>query len=159
VSNVKDVSNRDYEMWCALMRINRGRWQVDAIHNGVDRDLILICPHGFDPSVGIYVEASGVTMWSGRYEDAIPHIGEAIFHPLWGLSTLLNNPFYPVNRGPSAPVPVANQYYNQHRQEVAASMQIGADTFNKDLAEQGQSVACATAVRVSTVLYNRWTHH
>ena len=30
---------------------------------------------------------------------------------------------------------------------------------NKDLAEQGQIAACATAVRVSTVLYNRWTHH
>ena len=36
-------------------------------------------------------------------------------------------------------VPVTNQYYNQHRQEVAASMQIGADTFNKELAEQGKS--------------------
>ena len=56
-------------------------------------------------------------------------------------------------------MPVANQYYTQHSQEVAASMQIGADTFNKELAEQGQSAACATAVRVSTVLYNRWTHH
>jgi hypothetical protein len=56
-------------------------------------------------------------------------------------------------------VPVTNQYYNQHRQEVAASMQIGADTFNKELDEQGKSAACATAVRVSTVLYNRWTHH
>ena len=56
-------------------------------------------------------------------------------------------------------MPVANQYYNQHRQEVAASMQNGVDTFNKELAEQGQSAACATAVKVSTFLYNRWTHH
>jgi hypothetical protein len=55
--------------------------------------------------------------------------------------------------------PVTNQYYNQHRQEVAASMHNGADTFHQELAEQGQSAACATAVRVSTVLYNRWTHH
>jgi hypothetical protein len=38
-------------------------------------------------------------------------------------------------------------------------MQNGADTFNKELAERGQSAACATAVRVSTFLYNRWTHH
>jgi hypothetical protein len=35
----------------------------------------------------------------------------------------------------------------------------GVDTFNKELAEQGQSAARATAVRVSTFLYNRWTHH
>jgi hypothetical protein len=56
-------------------------------------------------------------------------------------------------------MPVANQYYNQHRQEVASSMQNGADTFHQELAEEGQSAACATAVRVSTFLYNRWTQH
>ena len=55
--------------------------------------------------------------------------------------------------------PVANQYYNQHKQEVAVLMQNGSDTFNKDVAEQGQSAACASMVRGSTALSNRLTHN
>jgi hypothetical protein len=78
----------DYAVWEAYMRSRRGRWTVDSVHDGRTRDLIAFCGDPRDPTRGVYVSASGPTAWAGTYTGALPHIGDAEFRPLWGMTLL-----------------------------------------------------------------------
>lgn len=76
--------NQDYANWIRFMKASRGRWTVDPIHNGVDRDLIAFVGKSEDGTAGVYVSVDDDgKAQAGDYEGALPHIGDATFTPRW----------------------------------------------------------------------------
>lgn len=79
------ASASEYDAWIRFMRSRRGRWTVDPIHDGENgRRLLCFCPRLADETRGVFVEveADG-TVRAGTYEDALPHIGDALFRARW----------------------------------------------------------------------------
>lgn len=76
------MTKEEFKAWAAFQMKNAGHWTVDPIHNGADRDLIAYIAKPNDPTSGIYVNVFKDGTWDcGRFEDAIPHMGEACYHP------------------------------------------------------------------------------
>lgn len=71
--------------WSAYMRSLRGTWSVDPVHNGSSGRLLVFRPDQDDATRGVYVELDTRTgkCSAGRYEDAVPHLGDAFFLPRW----------------------------------------------------------------------------
>ena len=77
---------QEYEAWSSYMKSRKGTWTIDLIHDGQLRDLIAFVSDRDDHTRGVYVSAHGATIEAGRYEDAITHMGDAIFEPRWAMS-------------------------------------------------------------------------
>jgi hypothetical protein len=89
------MQQHEFEAWMQQQRRDAGRWNVDPIHNGRDRDELLVyCPCPDDPTTGLYVSITPerdrarprqclgtYAISTGRFHDAVPHIGEAFFRP------------------------------------------------------------------------------
>ena len=74
------MTKEEFNSWAMFMKSNVGKWTVDPIHNGVDRDLLCFAGRPDDSTKGIFVSVYTDGSWSvGRYWGACPHIGEAIF--------------------------------------------------------------------------------
>lgn len=75
----------DHHAWAAYMRSLRGKWSVDPVHNGTSGRLLAFRPDQDDATRGAYVELDTRTgkCSAGRYEDAVPHLGDALFLPRW----------------------------------------------------------------------------
>ena len=93
------MDNQEFTAWSKLMKAARGGWKVDPVHNGQGRDLILFKASATDHTAGLYItlDTDG-TASAGRFGGAVPHIGEALFMPMWtkkfdsyshGLKTIL----------------------------------------------------------------------
>ena len=84
-SSATSSATEDYVAWERFMRSRRGRWTVDPIHDGeAGRRLLCFCPDATDETRGVFVEVgvNGIVR-AGTYEDALPHIGDALFRPRW----------------------------------------------------------------------------
>ena len=78
------MTEKEAAEWTAYMKTLRGRWSVDPIHNGEDdNDLLLFHPNLDDPTLGVYVRVQGAQVSAGRFSEAIPHMGEALYVPAW----------------------------------------------------------------------------
>lgn len=75
----------DHHAWAAYMRGLRGTWALDPVHNGSNGRLLAFRPDQDDATRGVYVELNTGTgkCSAGRYEDAVPHLGDALFLPRW----------------------------------------------------------------------------
>lgn len=94
----------EFERWKEWMKSCRGKWILDGIHNGVDRDMLVYCRGRYDDTRGVYIEASGPTIIAGYYEGGGSDISEALFHPVWGVSTLdFKGRYYPGVAAPPFP--------------------------------------------------------
>ena len=82
------MDKNEYVAWQDYMKSRRGKWSIDPIHNGTDRDLIAFVPSRDDHAKGVYVAIDGPTVTAGHYEDGDPHITEGMFTVEWGLSVL-----------------------------------------------------------------------
>lgn len=71
--------------WSSYMKSLRGKWSVDPIHNGSSGRILAFRPDADDATRGVYVELDVRTgrCSAGRYEDAVPHLGDAFFRPKW----------------------------------------------------------------------------
>lgn len=79
----------EFAAWSAYMRTRRGKWTVDPVHNGQNgMDLMLFCPAMSDATCGVYILGTGCTVTAGIYHSAEPHMGEAEFQTMWGMSLL-----------------------------------------------------------------------
>lgn len=73
----------EYRAWSQHMKSRRGQWTIDQVHNGVfGNRLLAYLPDADGQGSYITVALDGV-MSSGRYRDAIPSIGDAIFSQKW----------------------------------------------------------------------------
>ena len=84
------MDEAEFEAWAKFTAQSAGNWTLDFAqmhNNGIS---LYYCGLPKDPSRGIYVqitppgldksgEYSGAVLETGRYEDAVPHIGEAVF--------------------------------------------------------------------------------
>lgn len=77
------MSQGTYKAWHAFYGLCTRDWKVDTIHTG-RHDLLAYQPHPQDFSRGVYImiDRNGHTT-AGYYEGGYPHIGEAIFDPIW----------------------------------------------------------------------------
>jgi hypothetical protein len=78
------ISSKQDLVWQARMVAARGKWIVDSIHNGKNRDFLCYLPEAAEDGIcGIYVSIIGNRANAGYYSGAIPHIGDAIFTIVW----------------------------------------------------------------------------
>jgi hypothetical protein len=77
------MDQQEYQAWQAFMKASRGKWTVDPIHNGVDRDLIAFRPNTDDHTKGVYIMVDGAKVSAGRYEEALESVTNGIFIPYW----------------------------------------------------------------------------
>jgi hypothetical protein len=69
---------KEFEAWKAETAKSKGAWRLDQIHCTFDDTLLY---KGGES--GIFATIRGRTVEFGRYEGAIPHIGEACFTNVW----------------------------------------------------------------------------
>jgi hypothetical protein len=81
------MTSQEYRRWVEYMKRCRGHWTLDVVHDGTEgRDLLLFCPFLQRPNNGVYICISASVpgvVEVGRFDGAVPHIGEALFTPLW----------------------------------------------------------------------------
>lgn len=73
------MENSEFKNWMKFQMSNAGHWISDEIHNKKDDSLFYV-PSPEDSTSGIFVLIDANTVRCGKYEGAIPHIGEADFH-------------------------------------------------------------------------------
>lgn len=88
------MTEQEFNAWAKFQATNAGHWCVDPIHNGTGgQDLLVYVAQPGDATQGIYVSIHKVplkpvqgvdganakqwTLESGRFTDAVPHMGEA----------------------------------------------------------------------------------
>lgn len=75
------MTEQEFTNWAQESLARKGLWTIDPVHDGVRRKSFLA--HRSRPDdqyAGIYVQVSeDGRLLSGRYSDACPHIGEAMF--------------------------------------------------------------------------------
>lgn len=74
------MTDTEFSAWAKFTMGSAGHWHIDPIHASAE-DFLAFCPLPSEPSSGIYVNIRGGVLETGRYQDAIPHIGEAFFMP------------------------------------------------------------------------------
>lgn len=73
-----EVTAAEFRAWAAHTDRCRRGWQRDEVAWRNRGELLLY--HGGED--GTYVHLEGVTVEVGRYQGAVPHIGEAAFRPV-----------------------------------------------------------------------------
>jgi hypothetical protein len=82
------MDKMEYHRWVMFTRSRRGHWTIDQVHNGENGQRFLAyCPNQLDATRGVYValERDGRCS-SGKYDGAIPHIGDACFQAMWQMT-------------------------------------------------------------------------
>lgn len=81
------MDTQEYQAWNKFMQASKGFWTVDPIHNGVDRDdLILFKCSPNDETRGVYITIEDRTVTSGRFEDGYPFLTDGVFDICWAAS-------------------------------------------------------------------------
>jgi hypothetical protein len=86
------MTEQEFKAWANATRRDAGWWTVDRVHNGRNGNRVLAyCGRPDDPAAGVYVAIDPTvrrgaltgtyTLTAGRYQGAMPHIGEALFKP------------------------------------------------------------------------------
>lgn len=73
------MDENELKAWTDFTDGSADRWTVDPVHDGSREDLLLFV----GGRSGRFIHAYHEDMIVGRYEDAVPHIGEASFTVLY----------------------------------------------------------------------------
>jgi len=74
------MNAEEFEKWAAFQKKNAGHWVMDRVREMNTGDLFFYNALPSDPARGIFVEITKAgALRSGRFEGAVPHIGEALF--------------------------------------------------------------------------------
>lgn len=73
------MTSKEYKAWKDDMKRNAGHWATDAIHNSAN-DYLAYVAQPDDPARGIFVTIDERFLRCGKFEDALPHMGEATYH-------------------------------------------------------------------------------
>lgn len=80
------MTKEEFELWKAETAKSQNKWQIDPIHNKPTDTLIY--KGGQD---GFFVNIHNNKVVLGKYEGAMPHIGEALFKPIGVVECKDNN--------------------------------------------------------------------
>lgn len=74
------MNDKEFKAWARKMAAEAGFWVRDAVtaNNRPGCDLFYVATPS-DPTRGIFVSIENGALQTGRFEGAIPHIGEAMF--------------------------------------------------------------------------------
>ena len=74
------MTKQEFEDWKAHTELSTHKWTLDPIHNGKNGQNYLFHIGGCD---GQYIIIDNGDITVGDYIGALPHIGEALFQPLY----------------------------------------------------------------------------
>jgi len=72
------MTDEEYKGWQKEQMKDAGHWKVDLIHN-TPEDFLAYVAEPEDPTRGIYVNIRSGVLECGRFENAMPHMGEALY--------------------------------------------------------------------------------
>lgn len=76
---------QEYKAWSDYMKLCRGWWTLDPIHDGINaHDLLVFFANPVHPDEGVYISVSRTGLVdAGKFDSAVPHIGDAVFTSFW----------------------------------------------------------------------------
>jgi len=80
------MTEQEYKAWAKHQMKNTGHWTTDPIHSRPD-DLLVYTARPDDPTAGVYVHITPGLVEAGKFEGAVPHMGEAIYYPKTQIET------------------------------------------------------------------------